>query len=423
MNPDKPLKIKWIGRLSYIAMYGRRIRKEVASAESLIQTEKNDFEQKVKKYYDRMSKKTPEHLSSLILRAIRFRTQKSLIKDLMVGLIMPWVIAILLIIPTYVCFYYLDTCSQNSLGQKIWIWIGGFVLGIIATFLTISIIDYVSTIQSKVTKLGGLVFKFILFGLLHILVWFGLANCVNFLDLMILFAVLWIACLMDLALLVSLSVEPFIDTYYFSKKIELTDELILESIYKLASYKNWDELLRKRNKRNIIMAEIERLAGLIENDWANHLKIGDERNERWKRKTLKGIATGVRKLKREVMLPSLDSGKVLSEKFNKMFEDILEHNLNGFIQEDLPVERIRKKSFFEMFKRFFVAIIPIFSALGIYKYWPDLMPSGYKGIPLMVGAGWLILCLLLWLDPQLAEKIAALKSGKNIFSSSSSLDD
>lgn len=419
MNPDKPIKKRWLIFLSYFAINGSIVRKGAKDFENAVQRELTAFEIKAKALFEKNGHVMPAAISPLIIRAIRFRKQKALVKDLVAYLVIPWLVLSVLFFPIWLSFKSFGFCTHYNWGMIILIWFIGILVIILFSFLTTSVIQYFTNIESRITRLGSRICAFVVFAILHGLAWVTYSHCENIFLLFVFMGVLGALIIIDGAAVLFVISQPFVDLYYFSKKVTLTDELILESSYTLASYTNWQEIFRKRNKRNLAIAEIERLAGLLENDWSSHIKVGDERNEHWKKTTLKGIAFGIRKLKREVIIPSPGSAQMLSDRFNLLFEHLLNHNLQGFIQEDTPAERVRKKSPVRAFKQIIVALIPIAGAVLIYRYSPDLLPENYKGLPMIIGSGWLLLCLLLWLDPQLGEKISVLKSGKSIFSGSS----
>lgn len=423
MNPDQPIKTRWIRVLSYLGAPGTTVRKDALKVEREVASERAAFILESVHVYTRLNLKAPKSLEKLMLRALRFRKQKALVKKLIQSIFTPWIILSCLIFPTIFCFKYFNFCERYNWFISFLIWLAGIVLCTFTLGTSRSISTYFSNIQNRITKIGNLVVDFLLMGILHGITWFLFINCNTTFDLIILIAFLSATIFFDCVFLMFFLADNLIDIYYYSQKVRLTDELILESTFSLANNKDWPEIFRKRNRRNNALSEIERLASLIENDWSSHIQVGDAKTEKWKQQTLKGIAAGIRKLKRELIIPSPESAKILTARFNQLFESLLTHNLQGFIQEDVPAERVRKKSVLQPIKQFLVALIPITAAIVIYKYEPDLLPENYNGLPMIIGSGWLILCLLLWLDPQIGDKVSLLRNGKNIFSHRSDSSD
>lgn len=418
MNPDKPIKTRWIRFLSYFTFSGKSIRRQALEIERVVLKEKEEFKLKAASVFAKNSKDIPKDFIVLITRAIRFRKQKALVKELLSSLLIPALTGASIIFPIWFSCKTFSFCDAYGVIKLIGIALIGLVLSVLLALLFISVANYFTSIETRISRLGSRICSFLLIGLIHTFAWFLFSKCDCIWVLIPFISCLGLVIIIDGAFAIFVLSQPLPDIYYYSKKVNLTDELILESSYTLASYNNWENIFRKKNRRNLVISEIERLATLIENDWSSHIKVGDERTEKWKQKTLKGIAYSIRKLKREVILPSPTSSQFLSDKFNILFEHILNHNLQGFLQEDIPAYRIKKKSVIDSIRRFIVAVLPFAGALSIYIYFPKFLPEDYKGLPVIIGTGWLILCLLLWLDPQIGEKIFILKSGKNLFSSS-----
>ena len=215
-------------------------------------------------------------------------------------------------------------------------------------------------------------------------------------------------------LIIEYFIELLVDAYYFSNKVQITDALILESSYSLTLIQ-WNEAIKKRNLRQNALTEIERLAGLIEKDWSSHILPGDEKTNKWKNNTLIGIATSIRKNKRLVIIPSINTPNDLKGNFDLIFEKIIKHDIQGLIDEEVPVNRIKKKSRIELLQSFIVAILPLSIAFSL-RYLPaGTIDTNYIHLSIIISALWLLLSALLWLDPNLADKISAVKSVKDVF--------
>ncbi|PZE17085.1 hypothetical protein DNU06_10095 [Putridiphycobacter roseus] len=214
-------------------------------------------------------------------------------------------------------------------------------------------------------------------------------------------------------------VHFLVDAVYFTDKIQLSDELIIESAYRLSKVE-WNLAIKRRSVRQNTIDEIERLAGLIEKDWSSHILPGDERTDKWKIKTLNGIASSIRAYKRQLIIPSVKTPIELKAQFKNIFEKILKHDIKGLLDAEVPASRIRKKSKFAILHSIIVAALPISAGLIIKNYFPNLMEEGILNIGIAIGALWLLISVLLWLDPNLADKIATIRSFKDVIGSNNS---
>ena len=416
MNPNQPLKIRWIQFLANFGLGLKDLKKEVDKAESEIQTETRKFEEQVKSILKLNDQNYTVSLKSLFLRARRFRKQKALVKELISNICLFWFLIAVIVLPGVLIFFETSICERYAWYQLLGIWVLSAGLLFLGGWLTISIMEYVENIVGRITVLGDRIINFLLFGTVHFVAWLALDNLENWLTLTLLLTLItWLTITYSIILIYIFS-DTLPDAYYYSKKVNLTDELILEATYELANKMDWGSVFRKRAQRNSALGDIERLARLLENDWSYHIKVGDETTETWKKNTLKAIAMSIRGLKREIILPSGNSAKQLKDKFNQLFASVLSHDLSAFKFDDLPAQRIKKRrGILDSIRRFIVAILPITASLIIYHEFSELLPSEYKGLPLIFSTGWLILCLLLWMDPQLGEKINILRSSKSIF--------
>ncbi|MCE3228240.1 MAG: hypothetical protein K0S32_2791 [Bacteroidetes bacterium] len=419
MSEKKQFNLWWIKMLSHLGFDGNELREEINEAEESLQREKEEFDLRAKKVFENSTKELPDSLIDLFIRASIFRKKKNLVKELGENLLSSFFFLVFVSCPIWFCFENFSFLKSNGYLLLGGMWFASAFIGLGIGFLVSFFSEYFSHLESKITKLGSSSVDFMLFGLLHFLTWHAYNTCDTNFEILLLMSLLGSLVLIDGMVIGSFLVRMFVDIYYYSKKTVLTDELIIESTYKLSYNSNWSEVIRKRSKRNEVLSEIERLARLIENDWSSHIVSGDDKTEKWKRQTLTGIANSIRRLKREIIIPSENSSKLLYDRFENIFKNILLHNFQELKDESVAASRIKKKSLLVSFKGIFVAVIPITGAVYVYKYSPNLIPEDYKGIPIIISAGWLILCLLLWLDPQIGEKISVLKNTKNIFSSSS----
>jgi hypothetical protein len=362
-------------------------------------------------------------MSKLYVRALRFRKRKAIIKKVADSLMFwPFFISCLVIPPVYM---NLVNTPFNNLTRTKWGFLSLALTAacILLALLVVSIANFITKLEVKIGRTLRMIIRFALILIPHVYLFYTFSNGLDWFHTCLTWLCLITAILFDFVMLMFFFRELAPDAYFYSQKIHLTDELILESIYGLCNTNDWQTIARKRNKRNEKLDEIERLAGLIEVDWNSHVLPKDLKNERWRNVTTRGIANGIRKLKRELMFPGKDSHQVLATRFSELFLHTLNHDLQGFLQEDVPALRIRKKSFSKMIQQFLVALLPIGIGLGLCKYFSQYVPQEYQGLLVLVGIGWFIICLLLWLDPQLADKMMVVKQGKNLINPLSKSDD
>ncbi|MGJ8661859.1 MAG: hypothetical protein ACSHXL_07460, partial [Bacteroidota bacterium] len=73
------------------------------------------------------------------------------------------------------------------------------------------------------------------------------------------------------------------------------------------------------------------------------------------------------------------------------------------------------KSFVDGLRSFLVAILPFSLIMSIKAYAPNSIPADYIHFSLIISALWLVVSFLLWLDPNLADKISTIKSFRSVF--------
>lgn len=414
---DSPIKYSILKYISYISLTGGKFRQSLFDAEKSIQRDINSFKLKLDNISSKNKTQSPKNIHELFARALRFRKKKGLIKEFISSFIIIPIILFSIIAPPIILKELNTNFRTKEIIPVILIALSGFGISLILIFFFESIYSYFKNIKAKISGLILGIIAFVFWASLHASIILLYNKCSSNFEYISVNTLLCMAILYDSSLITYLLIEIIPDVYFFSQKINITDELIMESAFNLASEKNWGNVIRKRNQRNAILNEIERLAKLIENDWSNHIQTGDERNEKWKNKTLRGVAHGIRKTKQEIIIPRSDSPERLNKYFNDLLENLLTHNINWFLTEEVPSERLRKHSIIDSIKRIIVATLPLIVALCIYKFLPEFIPDDYKGLPIIIGSGWLIICLLIWLDPQIGDKISIARGGRNFFTS------
>lgn len=212
-----------------------------------------------------------------------------------------------------------------------------------------------------------------------------------------------------------LFVELWIDFIYYSRKIQIADALIIESAFILTMI-DWNKSINNNILKNRNMAEIERLAGLFENDLSEQLKPKDVETNKWKKDSFKLISDGLRRLKRKTILADAQTLENLRVKINEVFDCVLKNEYLTLIeilkQEGQDADKAASK--FSKIQSLLVAILPIIGIVAVHFISPDLLTGNVYNGALLISIFWLILSLMLWLDPGIAEKLSSLKTMKSI---------
>ncbi|HTF02637.1 MAG TPA: hypothetical protein VK826_01375 [Bacteroidia bacterium] len=421
MSPDKPIKMPLLRKMALLGLGYKATRKSINVAEQDIFQEQKRFQE-----FAVRSGGNPDiakEMAELLVKALRFRKRKAIIKKIASSLMFwPFMLTILL-----VPVLYATAVSPNYENLKGWSFTGAtlvfFTAAILATFLIGTLANFISKLEVKIGRTFRMIIRFLLLLIPHFYLIYTSGNSDTWLWVGSVWICLMVCLVFDIAMLMQLLSDVLPDIYFYSQKIHLTDELILESIYGLSKTRNWSQIMRKRNRRNEKLHEIERLASLIEFDWNSHVVPRDSKNEKWRNTTTRGVANGIRRLKRELIFPGVKSEEVLRTRFQELFVHTLQHNLQGFIQENVPAHRIRKKSPFQVFQQFLIAVLPLVIGLGLCKYFSGIVPQEYQGVLLTVSIGWFIICVLMWLDPNLADKMTMVRRGRSLMNPMSGSED
>lgn len=346
--------------------------------------------------------------------ATNFRSNKKLIKALIEGFIVTPLLVLTIIIPGMMPSYFSEIKFGFWQFALIYLISIGGIFTIISGILSVS--NFIENFEVKIGKTLTRMIQLVSFLSFSSLAYYCFKMDDGFVRICLLsiYGMLFVAIIFSIINYV-LS-EILVDAIFFSKKIQITDALIIESSFRL-SQTNWSNAVKKRKERQMALVEIERLALLIEKDWSGHILPGDEKTNKWKVNTLKGIASSFRKIKRKIIIPSSETPLELEQKFNSIFHKIMIHDLQGLMDEEVPAARIRKRSFVSALQSFIVAILPIALALCIKLYASSIMDESYLHITLILSGLWLLISLLIWLDPNIADKISTVKSVRSMFNS------
>ena len=360
---------------------------------------------------------TGNDLVKLYSTDVIFRSKKKFVKSVIENLLVNPFLLIILLTPFWLPYFFMDV--KLGFFSYVGNYLISFFLAIVLGYVILNGFKFIQNFEVKIgkalTKMVQLLLLLSICSLVYFLIEFE--NSLIKVGVVSAYFVVYITILARI--FEYIFAEILVDIFYFSKKIQITDALIIESAYRL-SKSNWAIIIKKRNLRQKTLLEIERLAGLIENDWSSHIIPGDEKTNSWKIKTLKGIAAGLRNLKREIIIPSAETPQYLQTTFDSIFEKILNHDIKGLIGAEVPAIRIKKKSKLKALQSLIVAIIPISIALALKNYPIIEIPENYLHIGIVIGGLWLLISLLLWLDPNLADKINTVKSFRSVMKGSQS---
>lgn len=362
--------------------------------------------------------KGPEfsRINKLYTSAILFRNNKKLVKLLVKNFFATPLILVVIISPilTTSLFMHLTLEFWEYARDYSLIYLCTFFGGLFIANFTINCIEF---IQNFEVKIGKAITRFMIFSFLvgQSTIFFYIQNMPDNLIKAILISIYSVlVLLLTIKLIFYFFSEVLVDAFYFSKKLQITEALIIESSYKL-SKSNWKQIVKLRPERQDSLIQIERLARLIESDWNNHFLSGDEKTTIWKNKKLQSISDGIRSHKQELIIPSEKSDIVLSEAFKSVFEKIIKNNFQGLICAEGTKLNTNKKSIIRSLQSFLVAIIPL-SVAVLLKIFPiNSINENYIHIGLGLACLWFLLSLLLWLDPNLSDKIATAKSLTSVF--------
>ena len=397
MKPFREVTLNLFSLFSYVILSKKEISNAINEYKMELKDGKTKFSQNIAKYGFVIASTDNIRLSDLYSTAVTFRSNKKLVKKIF-GQIMflpLWfgILVIPFIIPK--CLYPLTEFKWSDF------LINYMICYLAVILLALFLIPLFDTISNFEIRIGKALNNLILFTVLALFCSSGYCFYNNLESIPLgIFCGYILVYLIISVLIIEYLTELIIDAYYFSYKVQITDALILESSYRL-TFTKWHEAVKKKKLRQTTLSEIERLASLIEKDWSNHTIPGDEKISKWKANTLIGIAMSIRKTKRQVIIPSLNAPIELKTSFESIFEKILKHDIQGLIDEEVPVSRIKKKSRLELLQSFIVAIVPLLISIGM-RYLPSgTIEPNYIHLSIIISSIWFLLSALLWLDPNL----------------------
>ncbi len=403
MKPFKELTIKVFKVISHILLSKKEIYDAIKEYNEGLKNGKVKFSQLIVKNGFAINSPDNKRLSDLYFVALIFRNNKKLLKKVIGQIIVLPMVLGMLTIP-YFTLRFIYPHFEFTWFDLFCHYVGSSLSVFIIGIITIPFFDFVNKFEIKIGKTLNNLILFIFLALFY-----G-SNKVICFSILSGYLIIYLLIVM---LIIEYFIELLVDAYYFSYKVQVTDALILESSYRL-TLTRWEDAIRRKNLRQITLTEIERLSGLMEKDWSSHIIPGDEKTNKWKNNTLIGIATSIRKTKRKLIIPSSNTPSELKTNFESIFEKILKHDLQGLIDEEVPVSRIKKKSRIELLQSFIVAVLPLSISVSM-KYCPvGLIEPNYIHLSIIISCIWLLLSALLWLDPNLSDKISAVKSVKDV---------
>lgn len=298
--------------------------------------------------------------------------------------------------------------------EYVFIYVIYAVVSTINVLIVTFMLDYYRNFEIRIGTIGVNILGFISFVLICLPLYAcsGMSETVLKAGLVSSFWMLY--CAFGAFLLIRFCGEFLIDFLYYSKKIRITNALILDSTFKIARAK-WEECLVKTGYKRHLMIEIERLAKLIESDLASHIYTGDPATTKWKSELMLAKANGIRAFKKDLINPGPESASKLKKGFNQIYKNIVKNNWEALPEDMNAVLNMKKKNFWSALRSFLVAFLPVSLVLSVKYFSPNAVPSSSIEIGLIVGTLWLIVSALIWLDPNLTDKLSTMKSVRSVF--------
>lgn len=393
------ISIKPRNKANYVERYLHDVENDVKRFSTRIKT--------IQIKYPRLNADT---LVKLYTTAIYFRYNKRLIKAMFHVIVANLLIFTILLIPYFIPRLF---DIHNNIWEYLLIYLSSFVLTFLSSTFILSGIEFIQNFSVKIGKLFSRLFEAIfIFTILSLIIYLKDLQP-SFIKAILLSTYFIFVSVTIFNFFRVIIIETIIDAFYFSKKIQITDELILESSYRLSRI-NWLFAIKKKANRQLAINEVERLANLLENDWSNHILTGDEQTHKWKLNTLKGIANNLRKQKREIIFPSLETPDHLKKQFSFIFEKLLIHDLQGLYNEEDCSDLVIRKSKLKILQSILVAVLPLTLTLCLKYFSPGFIEDKTLHVTIVISGIWFLISVILWLDPNLADKLATVKSFKSM---------
>ena len=325
-------RLKRINFFSYFYFSWSVVKKLTMLYENEIDKENKSFHTKLN-ILKKGKQSEIQQLTKLFSTAILFRQNKKLRKEITTQFYLFICVIIIFLLPGII--FKFSSKLERTIGEFLLVYVFSVIVLITVGLITVGILNFISNFEVRIGKA--------LKNLLETLFIAGIISLVNATDYMTDSLIKWsiLSGLMMLYIVIAFSIfifltKAFIDFRFYSQKILITDALILESSFRLSNM-NWPIVIRRRTQRQDALNELERLARLIENDWSLHLKTGDEKTTKWKNDTFKGIAEGIRSLKKQIIQPDPETPTQLKSAFEGIFQKIVNHDIKGLVGAEVPV--------------------------------------------------------------------------------------
>ncbi|MBN8696709.1 MAG: hypothetical protein J0L87_09275 [Bacteroidetes bacterium] len=413
MKPFSENSLKAFKLFSYLIASKKSIQVFIDEYNKVLNSSKQKFSKFIDKEAYYLDKPNKDRLIELYSTAVIFRSNKKFIKNIFDQIVYFLIIAGALLLPYFTTCYFYQNITFPWYKFLI-IYSVAYLIVLLLGFVLINFFEIISKFEIKIGKALNNLIIFLLLGLFcYSGYWFYNSEFILLIGVFSGYVLLYLVIVL---LVFSYILESIIDAYCYSNKIQITDALILESAYRL-SLTNWNNAVKNKKTRQIALSEIERLSSLVEKDLSSHIVPGDEKTNKWKNNTLLGISTSIRKNKRKLIIPSINSPVELKAKFDLIFEKFLKNDFQGLVDSEVPVARIKKRSILGMLQSFIVAILPVSISFSM-NYLPNgIIDSNYIHFATIIGCIWFLVSVLIWLDPNLSDKISAFKSVKDTLKS------
>lgn len=403
-NPKWIKLIRW-----FLVVKSNEIKKDTRQHEKDIAANKEKFIKKCIADFKDISKSQISSSAIKFGKALRYKKKKQFIKDVTNALLVNLILALLVCMPI---FSVILSNNHWSFILKIWV-VYAIILIILLSLLT-KVTAFIQIVLDKSSRTIKTILAFFLWVFLCF-VSYNYYQKSDYLSILFFSIATSINILQTISYLNYFIVEPLIDLFMYKGKIVNIQYLILESAFNLNNKDISINLLKNNKYKNGLIEDLEKLASMIENEWPSEIITYDSNTHKWKQKTFQSIAISIRKKKRLIIIPSKANLTELKTHFNSYLINIINNDWQSFINEDIPSERIKKKSITRLIKSVVITFLPICTYITIEYFCPQIIPEHFKQITLLFAIIWLAMNILLWLDPNLLDKLSAAKTAKSLF--------
>lgn len=162
----------------------------------------------------------------------------------------------------------------------------------------------------------------------------------------------------------------------------------------------WNNVKFKRK----LLIEIESVAKRFENELSNRISCFDSATNIWLKDSGRKIGTGIRELKKYILLPNDKTREQLITILSTNLVNAADGNWDLFKKIDPPAILSWRLRSFQLLRRLMAIILPMIIVF-IILISPIKLSDTIMGYILAGSIGWVAIIILAWLDPDYQEKI------------------